>query len=596
VLSPARSRFVVSLVLALSVGFVTGCAPTARLYGGDDPEETAPLLADITAGSSTGSARVAPAVAVSTSNAAVKPVTPGASVSTGYPTSVMSSAEPASAPGVCGDAELDVGEECDDGSGNSDTLSNTCRTTCVRASCGDAVRDAAEECDDGNSVDTDGCSTLCKLPKCGDSIQQVGETCDDGNSVNDDACSNLCKLPGCGDSIVQTGEECDDGNSVNNDGCSNLCKLPGCRDGILQAGEACDDGNTVTDDACSNNCTVPGCGDSIVQMPGEECDDGNLVSSDSCTVACKLPKCGDNFLQPGEECDDGNTLSNDMCTATCKFPVCGDGILSTGETCEDGNKTDGDGCSALCQSEVCGDGKTSGAEQCDDGNKLDNDGCSATCRNETCGDGIVQSPREDCEDLNTVDTDICRNGCKKAATLKSLSNSCGNLDQITQTVCMVAVANWCKQYSNTPIAGMVTGKKADNEYTVGCVTGFQRQDVANSLLSDQCGGGHQQSPSCLDKVSFACRGLGFTQGFYIGNGSSSDTTAVACGSGAVQNPESISACNGIGATNPVPVECAQALAAKCGNGKGGMLQALAQSNQVTYTCIDLSLTGSARQL
>lgn len=47
-------------------------------------------------------------------------------------------------------------------------------------------------------------------------------------------------------------------------------------------------------------------------------------------------------------------------------------------------------------------------------------------------------------------------------------------------------------------------------------------------------------------------------------------------------------CNGIADTNPVPIACAKALADKCGSGKGGMIQALAQTNQVKYTCVDSS--------
>jgi cysteine-rich repeat protein len=224
---------------------------------------------------------------------------------------------------------------------------------------------------------------------------------------------------------------------------------------------------------------------------------------------------------------------------------------------------------------------------------VDNDGCSAQCRNEVCGDGIVQQPREDCEDRNTVDTDLCRNGCKNAASLNSLSNSCSTTAQITQTVCMVAVANWCKQFGNNAIAGMVTGQNEDNEYSVGCITGFSRQEVPTASLDDQCGGGRQQSPSCLAQVNTACVDLGFTQGFYLGNGSTGNT-AVACGMGAVRPAESVTGCNGIADTSPVPVACAKALATKCGNNKGGMITALAQASQVTYTCVDLTLTGTAR--
>ncbi|HYQ47389.1 MAG TPA: DUF4215 domain-containing protein [Polyangiaceae bacterium] len=554
----------------------------------------------------------------------------------------------------CGDGVTTAPEQCDDGnSDNSDGCTNECRL----AACGNGVTEPPEECDDGNTSDTDAC-TACRVARCGDGRVGPSEACDDGNNDNDDACSNACALPLCGDAVLRAGEQCDDGNGIDNDACSNACTTPRCGDAIVQTGEACDDGNAVDGDGCSNACTVLGCGDGSTQPPNEECDDGNAISTDACTVACKKPKCGDSFVQTGEECDDGNALNtdgcttacrlakcgdgfvqrlteecddgntnpsdgcssscrvarcgdgvtqtgeecddgnavnNDTCTVTCRRPACGDGVLSAGETCEDGNKLDGDGCSASCQTEVCGDNKKTGTEECDDGNKNDNDGCSAVCRVEVCGDGIVQRPREDCEDKNTVDTDLCRNGCKNAASLNALSGDCQNINQITQTVCMVAVSNWCKQYNNSPVAGMVTGQNADNEYRVGCITGVTRYDVNSSLLEDKCGPGRQQSPACLEKAAAACRGLGaYKIGFYVGVGAATGTFALACGAGTKTGTESVPNCNGIAESNPVPVTCASALAEKCGSSKAGMIQASAQANQVTYTCVDLNLTGTVR--
>lgn len=467
--------------------------------------------------------------------------------------------DPAFSQGRCGDALLQPGEDCDDGAANSDSEPNACRTNCTPARCGDGVQDRTESCDDGNAVANDHCTNACHRPECGDEIVQADEACDDGNTVDDDDCSNHCTVPGCGDGIVQDPrEECDEGK------------------------------NTAT---CTVACKYPRCGDSFVQG-AEECDDGNTIDTDACAASCKRPDCGDGVVSVGESCEDGNTTSGDGCSSTCQIEVCGDGLLSIGESCEDGNTTDGDGCSSTCQTESCGDSKVTGIEQCDDGNRLDNDGCSSKCRSEVCGDGVVQTPREECEDLNTVDTDVCRNGCKHAATLNQLSGSCANNDQITQTVCMVATANWCKQYNNSPIAGMVTGKKADNEYTVGCIGGFDRKEVSTSQLS-QCQPGRQQSPACLEQIETACGALGYGRGFYLGTGSSGNF-AIACGDGVLKT-ESVPSCNGISDTNPVPVGCAQALTAKCGQNQGGMLQARAQNTQVTYTCIDLTLTGTVRQ-
>jgi cysteine-rich repeat protein len=60
---------------------------------------------------------------------------------------------------VCGDGQLDAGEECDDG--NTDNT-DSCLATCVAASCGDGFTQAGvEQCDDGNVVPGDGCSATC---------------------------------------------------------------------------------------------------------------------------------------------------------------------------------------------------------------------------------------------------------------------------------------------------------------------------------------------------------------------------------------------------------------------------------------------------
>ena len=68
---------------------------------------------------------------------------------------------------LCGDGVLDLGEECDDGTANSNAAGSSCRRNCrLAALCGDAIVDAGEECDDGNLLDGDGCQADCTLP-CG---------------------------------------------------------------------------------------------------------------------------------------------------------------------------------------------------------------------------------------------------------------------------------------------------------------------------------------------------------------------------------------------------------------------------------------------
>ena len=69
---------------------------------------------------------------------------------------------------------------------------------------------------------------------------------------------------------------------------------------------------------------------------------------------------------------------------------------------------------------------------------------------------------------------------------------------------------------------------------------------------------------------------------------------VACGAGTKTNTESVPSCNGVADGSAVPVECIKALAAKCGSGKAGLIQTRAQATQVSYTCVELSLSGTAR--
>ena len=67
----------------------------------------------------------------------------------------------ARADSICGDGQLTGIEGCDDGSNNSDTAPNACRSTCRKAFCGDNVVDSGEQCDNGGELDAV-CNLQCR--------------------------------------------------------------------------------------------------------------------------------------------------------------------------------------------------------------------------------------------------------------------------------------------------------------------------------------------------------------------------------------------------------------------------------------------------
>ncbi len=277
--------------------------------------------------------------------------------------------------------------------------------------CGDGVVDPGEQCDDGTANSDDGpCTPTCRTYGGGDGTVEpsLGEQCDDGSSNGEpaDPCSATCQRLFCGDGIVQTGfEQCDDGsaNGAPTGKCSATCQKEFCGDGIVEPGlgEQCDDGNTDDDDNCTNSCLLPFCGDGIVWNQGsgtEQCDNGSANSDsvpNACRTDCTLAHCGDGVVDTGEQCDDGlansDTAAN-ACRTDCLLAHCGDGVGDSGEQCDTGSAVgNADDCTAACQLARCGDGfdhtasdglaGADGIEACDGGsdNTLSLDGCSPDC-------------------------------------------------------------------------------------------------------------------------------------------------------------------------------------------------------------------------
>lgn len=184
-------------------------------------------------------------------------------------------------PLTCGNAKIDAGEECDDGSANG-TVRSICTNRCTKKS----------------QKELSGIPVM--EAKCGDGYVQDKEECDQGDRNSDvlpNFCRTNCTVPRCGDLVTDSGEQCDNGSSNSNtrpDACRISCILPFCGDGVTDSSEECDGGL---------NCT-------------QDCR--RTVSKGSVDSAYRLSICGNGILEQGEECDDGNADSNDGCTAQCK--------------------------------------------------------------------------------------------------------------------------------------------------------------------------------------------------------------------------------------------------------------------------------------
>jgi cysteine-rich repeat protein len=195
--------------------------------------------------------------------------------------------------GVCGDGNLDVGEVCDDGSANSDTVADACRSDCRQAYCGDSVVDPgnSEICDDGGTTDGDGCDATCEV--------ELGWDCSTGT------CEEIC-----GDNLA-VGDEACDGSDLQEQDCISL----GQPLGRLECDVACDQYDATL---CTGSYV---CGDGTVD-PGEDCDDAG--ESATCDTDCTPALCGDGWTNTtaGEACDDGNTDDGDYCAADCQSGTC----------------------------------------------------------------------------------------------------------------------------------------------------------------------------------------------------------------------------------------------------------------------------------
>lgn len=365
---------------------------------------------------------------------------------------------------LCGNDELDEGEQCDDGNRkNGDNCSADCKSTLT---CGNGIIDEDsklklnEECDPGED-DPSVVATSNRARASGDSaacnVDCTRALCGDGkiNSVRDETCDPHQDDPEIGPS-TSSREAAEDSQNCNKD-----CTIAACGDGYrnrkflisdLGSGEEkpeeCDprefdESITGTDnlrlasgdaEECDRDCTKPSCGDGHTNPKflvvdkgtgdpvGEECDSGK-GDADDCDVDCTVAACGDGYVNKKHKIknlgiDDAAQTGFETCDPGFNNPDIRPGA-SRREASGDTPTCDRD-----CTERACGDGYLSDArdmkgiliEECEPGQDLPDGAKCENCKLLLCGNGR-KDDNEAC-DFSVPGTKGCSPRCEL--------ESCGN--------------------------------------------------------------------------------------------------------------------------------------------------------------------------
>ena len=249
---------------------------------------------------------------------------------------------------LCGDGNVDSGEECDDSKNGVED--DGCKDDCTFSCHENAECFNAEQCD---GLET--CAEVTGGKKC-----EAGTPRDDGFVCQETPrkiChEDVCETSTCGDGFVDSGanEDCEPPSAS---GCNASCHWActgaegDCPDDLnpCNGTESC---NTTTHECqhqdpldtgtecqesprkvcVSNSCQLSTCGDGFVDGANggtEECDDTNAVAGDGCEpVTCQF-SC--EVATQATDCDDSHACTSDTCNATTH--VCEHATLGNETVC-----------------------------------------------------------------------------------------------------------------------------------------------------------------------------------------------------------------------------------------------------------------------
>jgi cysteine-rich repeat protein len=202
--------------------------------------------------------------------------------------------------------------------------------------CGDGNIDQGEQCDDGNDNNDDRCTNDCLETFCGDGSTQnpnndgIEEQCDDGNDNNNDGCTNDCIVP------------------------SNDCRIKGYvfrdnnKNGDFDAGDEGISDRLVTLSNLAGTVTIV---TDTTDNTGFYFIDGRDRTSDR-RISHVIPLGYFRTTDDSKPVDFAEQCLEEWDFGIAKDSVCGDGNVDDGEQCDDGNTNDNDGCSSTCQNEI----------------------------------------------------------------------------------------------------------------------------------------------------------------------------------------------------------------------------------------------------